>query len=151
MAGAKGPDRTGGRGGAGPSIWTLLGISVLSVLALQALAGTPTSPVERWLHIQTVPFWLPLAMAAGLGIVFGSVFRRRMAGAVQPAKPTRSPSTTRGRHAVPRRIRRQRQRQDRALDRAASRERQEAAAAAAQARAAAPPPPTWWERLRRRG
>lgn len=98
-------------------IWQVILLSVVAVLLLNALAGTPSSLVERLLHIRTVPAWWPFVLAAVVGLGLGGFITRgpRPAGAAgeagaQGAKRRAAPAT-RGRHAVPRHIRRERARQ----------------------------------------
>jgi hypothetical protein len=125
----------------------MLLLAVAGVFVLQALAGTATSPVERLLHVTAVPRWWPFVLAGLAGIIGGSLLSRGKTGsgtAGAPAKKAEVPAT-RGRRAVPRHVRRERERQERhqkAVERAAAREREaeEAVAAAAAAEAAAAQP-----------
>ena len=97
-------------------IWQVILLSVVAVLLLNALAGTPSSLVERLLHIRRVPAWWPFVLAAVVGIGLGGFITRgpRPAaeeGGAQGAKRRTAPAK-RGRHAVPRHIRRERARQE---------------------------------------
>ena len=138
-------------------IWSLIILSIAAVLVLNAFAGTPTSPLEKMLHVTRVPGWWPLVLAGITGIVLGGFLNRgRRGGAAEQAQPRpatgrKKPSgpAIRGRHAVPRHLRRARQREAervlrledaaaRAADAAAAAE--EEAARLARAEAASPPP-----------
>jgi hypothetical protein len=134
----------------GRQFWSTLLIAVVAVVVLQALAGSATSPVERLLHVQSVPRWWPYVLAGLAGVVGGSLLGRGRAGGGAPgAAPRREePPPTRGRRAVPRHVRRERERQRRRAEALAAaelrrREAEEdaARAAAAEASAAAPAPP----------
>ena len=101
--------------------WSMLLFAVVAVVVLQALAGTAGSPVERLLHIHVVPRWWPFVAAGAVGVIGGSLLQRPGAqqggaatstGARTRGKGDARPAT-RGRHAVPRHVRRERERQRR--------------------------------------
>lgn len=148
------------------SFWTMVVISLVVVTLLQGLAGTPTSPVERWLHVTKVPVWWPFVLAGVTGIAGGLVLNRQMGpqgGAAEQGRPAPPRGAggrgkgngrggdTKGRYAVPRHVRRERERERLRAERQAdadfkAREEAEAAAKAAAAAAAAehPAPPAGW-------
>lgn len=122
--------------GARRPFWSFIILSVAAVLLLNALAGSSSSPLPRLLHITHVPGWWPLVLALVIGVAFGTVFNTKRTpgggqqGGVAGGAAGRSPAKPgRGRHAVPRHVRRERERQARRQERAASaaREAEEAA------------------------
>ena len=139
-------------------------ISLIAVTLLQGLAGTATSPLERWMHVSKVPVWWPFFLAGLTGIAGGIVLNRQMGpqvgtgeqGRVSPKSGgrDRGADAKRGKYAVPRHVRRERERErererrraDRLAD-AEARERAEAEAAARAAAAENPPPPHWLGRI----
>ena len=153
------------------AFWTMVVVSLVAITLLQGLAGTPTSPVERWLHIAKVPIWWPYLLAALTGIGGGIFLNRQMGpqpgaeenrgGGARGGAPRRGGGqkrdvdATRGRYAVPRHVRRERERERRRAERRAdaewkAREEAEAAAKATASEAAlaeAPPPSGWLGRL----
>jgi len=138
------------------SFWSMVMISIVAVILLQALAGSPTSPVERWLHVTHVSRWWPFVLAGTTGLIGGAVLNR---GAQTPqagqAAPAGARSDTggkgkggpaiRGRFAVPRHVRRERARQRRRSERLedADRRRREEEEATARAAQPAPSGPAW--------
>ena len=145
--------------GGNRAFWPMVLISIVAVVILQAVAGTASSPLERWLHIQQVPRYWPFLLAGATGLIGGALLNARspkaQGGAPQSPSKARGKtvlSETRGRHAVPRHLRRERDRRHRQRERLEAaetrRREQEADAAAAAAAAAAPPPapprgPAW--------
>jgi hypothetical protein len=144
------------------SFWSVVLISIVAVMLLQAVAGSPASPLERWLHVQHVPRWWPFILAGVTGLIGGSFLSRGQ----QPAQEARAPKgrsaraaaagDKRGRRAVPRHVRRERERARRRQERledaeARRREAEEAAEKAARAEAEAAAGPrrgaAWLDRL----
>lgn len=133
--------------------WTYLILTVGLVLVLNALLGSASSPVPRLLHISHVPTWWPLVLALVAGVVLGGLVNRdRTPNPSTRGKP--APPATSGRYAVPRHIRRERERLERRNERL-QKAAETAAAAAAVSAPAAPPPPKGlgrvWAALRRGG
>ena len=127
----------GGRRG---SMWQTMAIALVVIVFLNALAGSAGSPLERWLGIKRVPVWWPFVLAGVLGLIFGSVLNRRATppGSGPQGRPGPRPSAIRGRHAVPRRVRRERERSARRHDRVPE---ARGAAPAPVPEPEAPPPP----------
>ena len=110
-----------------PMLSTLL-LALIAIILLNALAGSSTSPVEHLLGIHHVPRWWPFALAGALGLAFGAVVRRPSGpqGERTPSSSSRSGAAakpaTRGRYAVPRHVRRERERDARRASRTAARQ-----------------------------
>lgn len=104
-------------------MWSLLLLAAAAVLLINALVASPGSPVMRVLHVSRPPQWLPIVLAGLVGITFGVVLNRRRRPGSQRGDGgsgggggSRAPDgrpATRGRYAVPRKLRRQREREAR--------------------------------------
>jgi|GEM_PF-5845837 len=135
--------------GAKRPFWSFIILAAAAVLLLNALAGSSSSPLPRLLHIARVPGWWPLVLAVVTGVALGGIFNRGRSGQPAPGGTGGKPASpvTRGRHAVPRHVRRAREREALRRERvekvqAAALATEEAARREQEAAAAPPAPPS---------
>ena len=101
------------------AVWSTALLALIAIFILNALVGSATSPVERLLGIHHVPRWWPYVLAGGLGLLFGALVNRGKAPKGAPAQNApaargrHDDGARRGRHHIPRHIRRARERQAR--------------------------------------